>query len=161
MIPRGALLPALLAAVALTACGNDDIDLVGAPRDGRGAGGGGAVSVLDLRPGICFNIDEAETDTVASVPCTQAHEFEVFFVVDYPGGRDYPSDDALEDFEDETCEGDAFESYVGLDYPSSRYYADAFLPTEETWAEGDREVVCILYDPDDGELTYSARNSRE
>ena len=83
-------------------------------------------------------------------------------VTDFPGNDDeYPGDDELNAFATETCQGDAFEQYVGIDYAVSKYFTDAYLPSEGTWEEGDREVVCVLYVPDDDELTDSARDSEE
>jgi hypothetical protein len=45
---------------------------------------------------------------------------------------------------DELCGGDAFTDYVGRTYLSSQYFYQELWPSEETWADGDRQVVCML-----------------
>ena len=131
---------------------------------GRGSDGEGReISVFDLTVGTCFDANDSDFETVDAVPCTAEHEYEVFLVTDYEGGSgdEYPGDDALDEFADQACEGTAFDRYVGSSYASSRYYATALIPSENTWEAGDREIVCMLYDPNDDALTDSARNSGE
>ena len=136
---------------------------------GNGGDGGdgqeGETSVFDLEVGTCFNVaddDASSFETVPAVPCDEAHEYEVFALVEHEAGADeeYPGDDEIDEFAFEECEGE-FEGYVGSDYAESIYYINYLTPSEDTWEEGDREVVCVLYDPEDDELTGSARDSEE
>lgn len=147
-------LAALSALVTLAAC---NLSL------GGGGGGGGTtgnVSVFDLAAGQCFNGDiEGDVSTVAGVTCSQGHEFEVFAVLQHPGGSDYPGVDEVSSYADTECTGNVFSDYVGTLYADSDYYATNLIPTESSWAGGDREIVCILYDPDNSSLTGSARGS--
>ena len=123
--------------------------LTTARRDSLGAlETSGTVSVEDMRAGDCFNSDEEEISEVDGVPCSEAHEYEVFAVGTY--GSDnaaFPSDAEMEAVFGSVCEA-PFEAYVGASYESSAIYASMITPSEETWADGDREFICTLYEPD-------------
>jgi hypothetical protein len=111
------------------------------------------VSDFDLEVGDCFSVGEnGEVSEVSVVDCDDEHAYEVFALVDHEGAADdaYPGDEELEEFADNECTGDEFESYVGISYEESIYYATWLTPTERSWDElGDREVVCVLYEPED------------
>jgi hypothetical protein len=130
------------------------------------------VSVFDLEVGDCFSGGEnGEVSEVSVVDCDDEHAYEVFALVDHEGAADeaYPGDEELEAFADDQCTGDEFESYVGISYEESIYYATWLTPTERSWDElGDREVVCVLYEPEDPSgpvdprpVSGSARDSEE
>ena len=59
---------------------------------------------------------------------------------------------------DEACRP-AFEDYVGVAYDDSEWFGTFINPSEETWAEGDREIVCVLHTEDETEVTGSAEGS--
>ncbi|MGI9016512.1 MAG: septum formation family protein [Euzebya sp.] len=106
-----------------------------------------------LPAGTCLT-ETSQSTTVASVTpisCDQEHTGEVFIsvVLTQPDGTPYPGQDALEEDSRFLCQGPAFESYVGLPYagePSSRFFVYPLVPTETSWAEGDRDISCVLYD---------------
>jgi hypothetical protein len=129
------------------------------------AGGTGVeTSVFDLSIGDCFG-DTAggPLTTVMVVDCAETHIFEVFALVNYPasGNEPYPGDEAVYDFADNECLA-LFPDYVGRDYATSGYWATAMRPSADTWAAGDREIVCMLRWGSEGEpVTGSARGSGE
>ena len=41
---------------------------------------------------------------------------------------------------------DRFTAYVGSDYATSALGLDYLYPTAESWDEGDRIILCLLYD---------------
>ena len=136
------LLAALVALVALAACG----------------GGGGRTPTIEV--GQCF--DDGESDEVESFPvvdCDEPHDNEVFHVYDVDADGDYPGTDALHEEGVERCTGEPFEAYVGEPYETSRFEVFTVVPTETSWGDGDREVVCALYDPEDQTETGSARST--
>jgi hypothetical protein len=112
----------------------------------------------NLAPGDCFNA--ADTDTITEIdagPCTEPHEYEAFHVTTV-GGEGFPSDEQLaQTFESECLP--AFEAYVGVSYDASAIYATMITPSEESWSDGDRSVACILYAPENTELTVSLRDA--
>ena len=106
------------------------------------------MSVFDLAVGDCWNspssTDETfNVSTVELVSCDQLHDNEVFAIFFMDDGP-YPGDDAVRAAADEGCLDPRFSDYVGEPYASSIYYAGALWPSESTWADGDREIVCYL-----------------
>ena len=119
----------------------------------------GTVSVDDLRVGDCFNSAfGTEISDVDGVPCTQAHEYEVLEVATWEGDGTFPADSRMDGIFLEICEP-SFASYVGEPYETSAIYASMISPSEESWGAGDREFTCVLYDPDDTQLTESLRGA--
>jgi putative regulator of septum formation len=140
-----ALAIALVVGYVTTARRGDDGSLASA----------GNVSVEELREGDCFNTtEEGEISDVDGVPCSLSHEYEVFALATYEGDGTYPADAALEAIFTQICESD-FETYVGAPYATSEIYGSMITPSEDSWSSGDRAYVCVLYDPNDTELTES------
>ena len=114
----------------------------------------GTLAVDDMRAGDCFNAGEEESiSDVDGVPCTEAHEYQVFAVGDYEAAS-YPTDPELDTIFTSVCEG-PFDGFVGMPYADSELYGQMITPSEETWDDGDRSFICILYDPNDPALTAS------
>lgn len=119
----------------------------------------GNVGVDDLRAGDCFNSsDEDEISDVDGVPCTVAHEWEVFALASWEGDGTFPPDSQLEAIFFEICEP-SFAAYVGEPWETSAIFGSMISPSEDSWSEGDREFICVLYDPDDTQLTESLRGA--
>jgi hypothetical protein len=115
---------------------------------------GGNLSVTDLRVGDCFNSgDETEISEVDAVPCDEAHEFQVFHVQDHETAT-FPTDAEFDAITEQLCFG-PFETFVGTAYVDSVLYASAITPSASSFGDGDREYVCVLFDPDDAEMTAS------
>jgi hypothetical protein len=122
----------------------------GATRDEAGTIiGPGNVSALELHVGDCFNDPsdtEAQVSSLAAVPCDDAHDNQVFALIDYTASDEaFPGQQALLDFSNEACTA-PFSSFVGTTYAESRFVISALLPSADSWDQGDREVVCLLYD---------------
>lgn len=135
-----------------------------ADRDGSGElVSAGDLDVMELQVGDCFDdpeeLDEVVFD-VAAVPCSEAHDNEVYSLVPITDfGAAYPGDTALQDYSYEACVGDPFSRYVGTDYLDSALEVFTFTPTEESWDTGDRDVVCVLFNLNLTRLIGTARNS--
>ena len=67
----------------------------------------------------------------------------------------YPEDEAMSDLALESCMG-RFESYVCKDYQSSSLDITSMYPSQQSWRENDREIVCAIYDMNARKLTGSA-----
>ncbi|MGM0618313.1 MAG: septum formation family protein [Actinomycetota bacterium] len=128
---RRHLLLTILLGVLLSACGP----------------GEGAVSALQV--GQCLHQPEASTaiEEVELVPCDDPHDFEVFALVELPDGP-YPGDSALPEMAQPACRG-RFAAYVGVEPSDSVLATGLLVPSEDGWDGGDREVVCLLYEPDE------------
>ena len=131
----------VLAAVALSlllaGCASEPVDDDGA---------------FALTIGDCFNLeDSASVDAVPVIPCSDPHEFEAYASVrmdaeTYPGETDTVAE------ADARC-GLAFEGYVGMPlqqaYDEGLYDYTSFYPSTESWALGDREILCMVYATDE------------
>lgn len=126
----------------------------------------GDTSVYDLTVGDCFDdptmlSDElVEVESVDSVDCDEPHGAEVYAVVELPqgDGAPFPGDTEVAEAADELCLAE-FDGYVGAAYEDSALYYNYYLPIEESWAEGDRMVTCLLLDFDGAPLTGSMEDS--
>lgn len=133
------------AAVALSGCSflnnvtNNPIDLD--PSDGTDT------DVFAIKVGDCLN-DASATDEVSSVPiiaCSEPHDSEAIASIILPDG-DFPGQDAVIAQADEDCLTE-FESFVGIAFTESTLGYAYYYPTSQSWASGDREILCLVYDP--------------
>ena len=123
-------------------------------------------SAFDLEGGDCFSVESDELTFVTVVECAEPHEYEVFARFDHPAeaAAAYPGSAELLAEADALCEP-LFETYVGHDYQTSVWYITSLTPSDQTWADGDREIACLVNQQDDhGEpimVSSSAEGSGE
>jgi hypothetical protein len=121
----------------------------------------GQQDVFSVALGDCFNndaaaIDNEEISDLPAVTCAEPHDNEVYFLFDLPGD-DFPFD--VNQLADDGCFAQ-FEAFVGMPYETSVLGYFPIQPTFETWAEGDREVICSVFEPEvqtTGTLAGAAR----
>jgi hypothetical protein len=119
--------------------------------------GGGNVFTLEV--GTCFDdTDETEVSSVPEVDCSEPHDNEVFAVFDYTQSDTFPGSEAMNDAAQELCIAQ-FEAYVGLSYPESALEVFPITPTQGSWDNGDREIICALYNLDLSKLTESMQGA--
>lgn len=111
----------------------------------------GTIGVFQLAEGMCFDEPEAAAQThmveVVVVDCDQPHAREVYARFDLAEVfTHFPGAAVVEDAATQRC-AQAFEDYVGERYPASDLFARLVMPTEDTWEQRDRSVVCYLFDP--------------
>jgi hypothetical protein len=105
----------------------------------------------DFEAGECTNDDlSGAIGEIDTVDCDDEHTAEAYAQFDLDDG-DFPGVDEVSTQATEGCQGDRFEDYVGLDYPSSVFVVQTITPTEETWDNGDRTVICVINGRADGE----------
>lgn len=147
----------LVFVVFLTACG-------GAARDDSGAiTEEGNVDVFTLKVGDCFSTEETdEVSDVGGIPCSEPHDSEVFALINYDAdsSAEWPGQEAIDAFSDEGCTAE-FEGFIGLPYAESKYYISYLQPTEGSWENGDREVVCLVVGEDGEKITGSLKGVAE
>lgn len=127
----------------------------------------GASSVFRLQTGECFQSPAGTTAgrtvqvaDVSPVPCTGAHDGEVFAVVTHPAatGAAYPGDEAVADFAAAECL-QRFPDYTGAAYDDSDLDVASVRPDRRSWGDThDRQVACVLYKKD-STLTGSRRKA--
>jgi hypothetical protein len=139
-----------LLTAGLGACSGDDEPEAQRDESTNEVSEAGQSDVFEMKVGDCLSGD-APTGEVASVPvvpCAEAHDSEIFFSYTIPDGE-FPTTEAMSAITDEQCLG-AFESFVGLPYDQSVLEVTTLEPTSESWAQGDRELLCIVVDPAGG-----------
>ncbi len=107
-------------------------------------------SVFDLEVGDCLNSDllAGTVQDVGTIDCAAPHDFEIYHAFDLPDG-DFPGDDVIGSEAQTECLGSAFTDFVGIEYNASTFYAQPLTPTVDSWAQGDREILCMLYATND------------
>ncbi|WP_051796919.1 septum formation family protein [Catenuloplanes japonicus] len=123
------------------------------------------VGIHALLPGDCIAgsdliLDNTEIpwpDSTEVVSCDVPHDGEVILASD-PWSADaaFPGD-TLDDLVKEQCRT-AFRAYVGVELDASVLSYTSGSPDADTWADGNRHVYCVAYDPD-GKLTTTVRRT--
>jgi len=118
------------------------------------------IDSLRLVVGDCLNGDvEGEVNSVFLVDCSEPHEQEAFKSLTMNDGE-YPGEDAVLSQAITECLPE-FESFIDMKYDDSILDYSALYPLAESWAEGDREILCLVFDPTSktttGSLTGAAR----
>jgi hypothetical protein len=117
----------------------------------------------DLRVGDCFE-EPGALETIEKVqhrPCTDNHDNEVVFAGLHPArdGAAVPTDLEFEMWIDEKCLP-AFRSYTGTDlYGQEVLGLGSFVPADDSWKDGMREVVCYAYRVDGSQMSQSVKVS--
>jgi hypothetical protein len=106
---------------------------------------GGNVSLAELKVGDCVNgvKEDQQVTGLPAVPCGQPHEAEVFAVEELPRA-DFPGQQEVDLRAQERCQA-AFTEYVkGVPNITSETYDQFYYaPNAQTWARGDRVVICL------------------
>lgn len=112
-------------------------------------------------PGPCYDL-ETEGGFLSGwteVSCSGSRQVEVSFSAPFADEL-FPGDDYLATEAADTCAG-AFETYVGIPAEQSQYNMNWLVPTEETWAEGNRDGICLIMSEDGSALTGTIKGSEK
>jgi hypothetical protein len=110
-------------------------------------------------PGTCFDFTEdggLAQDQDQIVECGTPHDGEIVAHLTFPAPEaeaPFPGADQLRAFGDPECQA-ALSEYTGLALPQLDVAAILLFPTEATWADGDRTILCAA-SRDDGLLQGS------
>lgn len=105
----------------------------------------GQESAFSLRVGDCLRTlpaDSSEVEDVDLVPCTRAHNGEVYATPALDGST-YPGNTAVSRRSERACI-DAFEGFVGTAYNDSTLDVFFLRPTARSWRLDDRGVTCLI-----------------
>ncbi len=109
--------------------------------------------------GDCLNDSGVgEVDTIPTIECERPHASEVFASSQIPDG-DFPDEATITAQASADCTAD-FATFTGIEAADSKYSIGYYFPTEESWAEGDREILCYLFD-EAGPITGSVEGKAE
>ncbi|CAN5234377.1 septum formation family protein [soil metagenome] len=116
--------------------------------------------VFSITVGDCLN-DASVSGQISTVPivdCSGPHDSEAYFSGNLDG-TDYPGEDAVKQGAEGVC-GPAFATFVGAPYKEgSGYDYSYYTPTKESWAAGDREIMCVVFDPSGAQVTGTLKGS--
>ncbi|MEY4313344.1 MAG: hypothetical protein RLZZ319_853 [Actinomycetota bacterium] len=104
--------------------------------------------LVTLAVGDCVDRDALEDGIESTIPvisCASPHDLEVYASITLPDG-DYPSVEALTNQGSVEC-GQRFGEFIGVDFGFSDLDFVYYYPTESSWANGDRGVDCLAFDP--------------
>lgn len=128
-----------------------------------------SVTVFEASVGDCFVAPtqvKAELATLSEVPCTVAHQQELYAKIDYQATGSnsvtdpYPGDAVLDTYANGAC-AQAYTGYVGIAYPDSGLWMTYLLPSARSWQQGkDRSVLCFVTTTAGGSLTKSVKGSK-
>jgi hypothetical protein len=110
--------------------------------------------------GDCLNDASVngEVSTVPIVDCSTPHDSEAYFSDSLAEG-DFPGDDAVKQGAETIC-GPAFADFVGAPYQQDAGYDYSYYtPTLDSWNAGDREVMCVAFDPTGAQVTGTLKGS--
>jgi len=106
------------------------------------------VRPVDKAPPIYLKLD-----------CALPHQNEVFAILEYTAGKEYPGPDTLETQAKNECPK-SWAAYVGAPYETSRFELAYNLPDQAGWGNGIRHVIgCLVVDPQGELITGSVRGS--
>lgn len=154
-----ASLAAIACAAVLAGCGDDDKATRDSDNDNEVTEAGEA-DVFSLQVGDCFNDEGAggEISDVPAVPCEESHDNEVYHSFEVEGDE-WPGDEAIATAAEDEC-GPQFETFAGISYDESVLDWGPITPTEGSWSQDDREILCIVWDsegPVEGSLEGAGR----
>lgn len=122
--------------------------------------------IPDLAVGDCFDTSATSGQTtlyrIPVVPCSTAHGGEIYAETTAPDSLarngDAPTQQALWDAADAYCYPE-FTKFVGMRWARSELLYWPIAPSEESWAEGDRRILCVVESeqPVTGSLKGAAR----
>lgn len=106
------------------------------------------VNVFDLQVGDCLDgfTDNSQISTVQAVPCSEEHTDEIMAEFDLSDEEQYPGAEAIGESAEEACY-EEFARFVGRPWDDSQLDFGYLAPTEESWADGDRQILCTVGDP--------------
>jgi len=119
------------------------------------------VDIVDLQVGDCLaeSLPGEVIFSIQTVPCSEPHSEEIFAAVTLPNGDgDFPGMEAINAQAEDLCIIAEFEDFVGLSYEESVLYVGGITPSEGSWSQGDRRILCTIYDAA-GEVSGSLRGA--
>ena len=121
----------------------------------------GSVTLFDLELGDCLNdADIPLRSDMTDAPrtgCDEPHDSELFAILGVEGSA-FPGESELVAQGQSRC-ARAFGDFVGIPFANSTLDFRFYYPTASSWAQGDRTIYCVAFDPG-LQVTGSLLNSR-
>ena len=121
----------------------------------------GSVTLFDLELGDCLNDADiplrSDMTDAPRVSCEDPHDSELFAILGVEGSA-FPGESELVAQGQSRC-ARAFGDFVGIPFANSTLDFRFYYPTASSWAQGDRTIYCVAFDPG-LQVTGSLLNSR-
>jgi len=107
---------------------------------------GARIGVFTLAVGDCINPGAAgaAVTAVVKIACTVPHESEAYASIVMTDAA-FPGDQAVADKANAGCTSE-FKTFIGIDYAKSALSYSYYFPTQASWSQGDREILCLVLD---------------
>ena len=153
MMPRGGFI-AIAVALLVSGCA------AGLPQSNDDSTTG-SVTLFDLELGDCLNDADiplrSDMTDAPRVSCEDPHDAELFAILGVEGSA-FPGESELVAQGQSRC-ARAFGDFVGIPFANSTLDFRFYYPTASSWAQGDRTIYCVAFDPG-LQVTGSLLNSR-
>ena len=153
MMPRGGFI-AIAVALLVSGCA------AGLPQSNDDSTTG-SVTLFDLELGDCLNDADiplsSDMTDAPRVSCEDPHDSELFAILGVEGSA-FPGESELVAQGQSRC-ARAFGDFVGIPFANSILDFRFYYPTASSWAQGDRTIYCVAFDPG-LQVTGSLLNSR-
>lgn len=152
--PLRLLLPLAVAAIVLSGCESFPGPLEAEIPDEEPTAPAFTLVVGDCIAGgsDVAEIGQAALQSVPTVPCDEPHVQEVFASFQLPSGG-YPGEVLIVEEANTGCL-ELFTDFIGIPAHESTLQTLSLFPTQGAWVRGDREVLCLVADPE-GTVTGS------
>jgi len=139
---RRALIASLAFAIVLGGCAS------GLPQSSEDTAEG-SVTVFDLELGDGLNDAgiplRSDMTDVPRVSCEAPHDSELFAILGVEGST-FPGERELVSQGQDRC-ARAFGDFIGIPFANSTLDFRFYYPTASSWAQGDRTIYCLAFDP--------------
>jgi len=139
---RRALIASLAFAIVLDGCAS------GLPQSSEDTAEGSA-TLFDLELGDCLNDAgiplRSDMTDVPRVSCEAPHDSELFAILGVEGST-FPGERELVSQGQDRC-ARAFGDFIGIPFANSTLDFRFYYPTASSWAQGDRTIYCLAFDP--------------
>jgi hypothetical protein len=120
----------------------------------------------DVVVGQCFDpVDDKDDGVLLAAilrACDEPHGLELFGRprLNFDADAAWPGDEIVDPSSEDACDA-LFLEYVGVAYQDSSWSYSFIRPSEQTWATGDRGIMCLIEAAEGETLTRSARNTQQ
>lgn len=121
----------------------------------------GELDAFSIAVGDCMlkpQMVDGEFTDIAAVPCSEPHDLEAISIFDITDEVTFPGVDATNEMAQTRCL-EQFDAIIGTPFMESSLDLTVFTPSLESWAIGDREVICLANDLDGNSLTGTVKGS--
>ena len=109
----------------------------------------GTVTLFDLELGDCLNDAgiplRSDMTDVPRVSCEEPHDSELFAILGVEGST-FPGEREMVTQGQDRC-ARAFGDFIGIPFANSTLDFRFYYPTASSWAQGDRTIYCLAFDP--------------